>query len=458
VHYLREIGPPYPKQQEIIDFVFAAEPNKVKQPDLLCGLAFGKSTVAIDIAVRVLSFDGRQRILFLEPDRNRMENVFLAEWINIVPEELYTLNYGKRIITWKPTGSKLIFWHRDIRGNLATRANMFRGINLTGVIDDEAAEGFLLEQYQNVFNRIRTPSPIRFYLTLTTPQLGAYARWIKRHDHKLFTGTSWDNPYLPDGYIEQMIANMSRDQVRREIYAELIALEGRIWGAFDKDKKWPEGNIYDYDFDPTRPWWLFCDIGSSTGAYTVVQNVVEEARHFGKYGRPVVWVAVADYCPQTNAAVSPAFQRIKHEFGLRRPPEAVVAGGDFGTRDSLMGNTAAYFAQEVFGPVQTISVNESFGSRQVQHDRLSYLMCSALNHRRFCVASSFKELDGNSKRGIMQMVDEDVWPDDTRRRANEFMPKDSKIMVSHIRDALLAGTVAVMAPPEYGYTRELAAS
>ena len=101
--YNLNIGPPAEKQAEIISYILEPEPTRVKQVNVMCGLAFAKTTLGIDLACRVLSMQG-QRILFLEPDKNRMENVFLAEWIKIVPQELYTLNYGKRYIRWKPTG------------------------------------------------------------------------------------------------------------------------------------------------------------------------------------------------------------------------------------------------------------------------------------------------------------------------------------------------------------------
>jgi hypothetical protein len=450
------IGPPYPKQQEIMSYVMRPQPNHVKQVDVRCGLAFGKSTCAIDLATRVLSMDGNQVLLFLEPDKNRMENVFLAEWYNIVPQEMFDINYGKRTILWKPTGSKIIYNHRDIRGNRKRRANRFRGVNVTSVEDDEAPEDFLEEQYQNTFNRIRTPSPVRFYLTWGTPQPGQYSRTIKKPGHKVFKGTTYDNPYLPEGYIEQMIANMSsRDQVRREIYGEEVSLEGRIFreakidavGAeHDPENRWPRGNVH-WEFTTFRselPWWLFCDLGSATGAYIAVQKI--PAMRFGGD----VWVAVADYCPNDDASASRAFQKMDDAFGR---PAAVVAGADVHTKNSVDGRTVAYFASQVWGNIPIRAMGESNADKMRQYDIVSRMISTLDGNRRFCVARDFVSLSTESHRGLREMLLEYSMRPIEERTEEEFLPKGNDQPLCHVADALMMGS-EVMAPPEFLKKRE----
>jgi hypothetical protein len=452
---LRGIGPPHPKQQEIISYLLEPAPDFVKQVDVMCGRGFGKSTFSIDFATRVLSKDGNQCILFLEPDKNRMENTFLTEWRKIVPHELYMLNYGKRTILWKPTGSKLIFWHRDRRGNREVRAEMFNGLNLTGVIDDEAALGFLLEQQQNTFNCIRVFSDVQFYLTITTPRVGEYGRFIKREGHKVFRGTSYDNVYISREKIDKMAANMSRDQVSREIYGELIALEGRIFreALVDVDDiahQWPDGNVhYEHDrFRYGQPWWLFADLGSATGAYVVVQR---EPAPPGWSGH--IWVAVADYCPQADASASRALQRLDAEFG---PPRAVVAGQDVNTRSAADGTTVANIVDQVWGFVPVMPVSEVRANKQLQYDRMIYLLNSSGDRRRFCIAKNFRSLDVDSKRGVIECLQEYEHRATSERRSGEFLPKGADQPLCHVADALMMGAVQIMAPPRWLKSKELA--
>jgi hypothetical protein len=459
-YMLRGIGPPHAKQQEITSYILAPSPGFTKQVDTMCGRGFGKSTIAIDLTTRVLSSDSRQRLLFLEPDRNRMENVFIAEWIKIVPEELYKINFGKRIIEWKPNGAKLRYGHRDIRGNNARRANMYRGYNLSGVIDDESAEGFLREQQQNTFNCIRVQCDVMFYWTITTPQVGDYGRFIHEPGHKLFTGTSFDNVYLPRSTIEGWIRNnMSRDQVRREIYGELIALEGRVFREAklnsvgtdpDQEHRWPRGNVnWDHPkFDDGKPWWLFCDLGSSTGAFVVVQNT--ESR--GRFSGPV-WVAVADYCSDTDAYASRAFQRLKAEFGT---PVGVVAGADIKTRSTVSGETVAYFASNIWGSVPIYPAGESRGEKMRQLDMFKFLICSSDDNRRFTVARDFISLEDESHRGVRECLLEYVHVPINERESGYIIPKGKDQPLCHVADALLMGAEMIMAPPQWLLRNELA--
>jgi hypothetical protein len=456
---LRGIGPPHPKQQEIISYLLEPKPDFVKQVDVMCGRGFGKSTFSIDFATRVLSIDGRQNILFLEPDIPRMKKVFLREWKKIVPKELYDINLGDRQITWKPTGAILNYEHRDRKGNREDRADKFNGMNLTGVIDDEAALGFLLEQQQNTFNCIRVFSDVQFYLTITTPRVGEYGRFIKRDGHKVFLGTSYDNVYISKEKIDKMAANMSRDQVRREIYGELIALEGRVFREAklhsvgidpDQEHRWPRGNVnWDHPkFDDGKPWWLFCDLGSSTGAFVVVQK----ADSRGRFNGPV-WVAVADYCSNTDASASRAFQRLKAEFGT---PVGVVAGADIKTRSTVSGETVAYFASNTWGSVPIYPAGESRGEKIRQLDMLNFLICSSDDNRRFTVARDFVSIEDESHRGVRECLLEYVHKPTNEQESGYIIPKGKDQPLCHVADALLMGAEMIMAPPQWLLRNELA--
>jgi hypothetical protein len=92
--------------------------------------------------------------------------------------------------------------------------------------------------------------------------------------------------------------------------------------------------------------------------------------------------------------------------------------------------------------------------KQIQYDRLSFLMCSATGERRFTVAKDFVSLDLDSHRGVIEMINEDEWPDEGKRRPSDVLPKNRENRVQHVRDALLMGSYAIMAPPSWNYTNE----
>jgi len=447
---LNGVAPPHPKQLQVLNYLLAPDPDNVKLVDLICGRGFGKTLLCIVVAVYCLNIDGNQCGLFLEPDTDRMDKVFRLAWRKIVPRHLWTEIKSERMIVWH-NGSVMYYGHRDIYGSLEARRDKNRGPNYSWVISDEEAIKTDIQQYANTLAAVRENSPVRFYLTATTPKIGEYQQLITMKGHKTFTGTSHDNIFLPKNFVETLMSSMSRDQIRREIYAEFVALEGRIWREVDLEHKWPEGNVHHglAEFDKTRPWWLFCDFGSATAAYLVVQQVPATL-----YGRKLfegsVWVAVADLCPYHDGSAIRAFGILKENFGT---PVMVTGGNDINKRAGTDGKSIAYHAGKVWPNVRILPVDERDDDREIQFDRLSYIICSADNNRRFCIAKNFKELEPEGRRGLKHMFETDVWPDEPKS-AKEFLPKDKTIKVQHIRDATLNGAVAVMSPPRWGFQNE----
>jgi hypothetical protein len=387
--------------------------------------------------------------LFLEPDWKRVNRVFLKKWRKHVPKELYTINKGEQCITFI-TGSKLYYGPRNITGSVESSEDSQLGQDTTFVIDDEAALKCNSMFYSNTLATVREPSDFRFYLLLSTPRIGAFQDLVESGQQTLFTGTSYDNPYTPADYVDTMIANMSTLQVERDIYGRFMALDGRIWDDAildDTSDGWPASNRDDIhtEFDDQLPWYLFCDIGSATGAYAVVQPV--DGTFLGRevFGGPR-WVAVADYCPMSSANVRRAFRRLRVEFGI---PAGIVAGADIDRESDTDGKTPAYFAQKIFGSVPIYPCSERIYNKQNQADVMGWLFRDAAGKRRFTVARNFVSLDEDSKRGIREMIHQDVWLDESKRRACDVLPKNREVRVQHIRDALLMGAAMIMKPPTW---------
>jgi len=454
----RWLQPPVGKYLEIIRC--AMEPHKgVRQIDLCCGLGFGKTLLAIQIAVLKLDRSKGTKILFLEPDWDRVDSIFLEAWYEHVPPELYRHEIGRHKIVWLPTGATLRYRPRVLTGSKSMAKDRRRGPEYTDVIDDETAIGFDRETTVNTLARVRAPGDCLTYITLTTPKVGPYGRFLKRGGNIVFKARTADNHYLlerqPD-YETNLRAAMSKEQARRELDAELVALEGRLWPHADLETAWPRGNRHDQwkQFRRGEPWWLFCDLGSATGAYLVVQKTNSK-----RGGRRLyedddnVWVAVADLCPMTEANASRSFQLLRQHFGT---PVAVVGGKDLMTRGRVTGNTVARFVQTVWGNVDIIDCDETVLSKQTQYDMASYLVCSTENRRRFTVAKDFVSLDEDSHRGIREMFEEDAWPPEDKRRPGDVLPKNKDITVQHIRDSFIMGAGAVMSTPEWQKTLELA--
>jgi len=443
----RGIGPPFESQCDLIREILAPRDN-ILQRDVTAGRGYGKTLVAIVIAAMALSSSGNEVGLFMEPTYQRLTKVFLNFWKKIIPRELYELNQRKQLIEWI-NGAQLWYQLRNITGSDIAREDSTVGTNTTFVVSDEEGLGSNKIFYDSTLATIRGQSNHRFYLTISTARAGEYHRLVTSPGHKLSVHTSFENPYLPDDYISTLKQNMGDDQYRREILSEFVSLTGRIWREWSNND-WPYGNTHPWKYSKDRPYWLFCDIGSATGSFVIVQQV--DALHAGMgdiYDGLPVWVACADLCPRDGADVSRSFQKIKREYGI---PVCVVAGRDMNRRGSGSGKTASYFAQQVFGQsVRLKTVSEHAHDRQIQYDLLSALICNTGKQRRFCISKDFVSLDTESRRGVREMVLEDVWLPEEKRREKDTLPKNRSVRVSHVRDALLMGAAAIMSPPEWDY-------
>jgi hypothetical protein len=452
------LKPPFPKHMEIFNYLLRPDPNQVKFLNLCCGLGFGKTLIGIQLAALTLNYDGNQRVLFYEPDDDRIKSIFLYEWKKRIPESYYEIHKGEQCVLWY-NGSELLYRARVVTGSLEHRQDKPRGIPSTAVIDDESAIGFDQQQQTNTLARVRLPSDLRYFVTLTTPKLGPYAQSLKLPNRKLVRGKTSDNIYLPPDYEPSLRATMSKQQAKRELDGEFVALEGRIWKECDRDTAWPKGNRNDIwtDFREGEPWWLFCDLGSANAAYTIVQKMdpIYRGKRLredqGYYGP--VWVAVADFCPNDDGSASRAFQYLKAQYGI---PAAIVAGQDQAARDKYEAKTLSHPTRNVFGNVRIMPAPEDKASKVIMFDCLSALICNGAGARRFTVAKNFRSHDEDSRRGVLEMLDEDEWRPIEKREPDEFLPKNRECYVQHVRDSLLMGTYKIMRPPEWNKLRDLA--
>lgn len=447
------VNAPYPKQADVLYEIFRPPyTGKVRRINLCCGWGFGKTTVAIDAAQALLDLCPNNNGLFTEPDVSLMNN-FLDMWENMIPAACYEIHRGDRVIVWKRTRSKLYYDHRNMKGSLAMTIRHFQGRNYAWHIDDETSTECNLRLLNAIEARIRQPgAPILVRLTTTTPRVGEYAELLALPDSVTITGRSEDNPYITREKLDQLRATMSRAQARRDLDGELVALEDQLWADVDLLRSWPLGNVDDNHprFNPSFPWYLFCDIGSATGAYMVVQPIPNGVA----IGEPR-WVIVSDLCPQSSGDVKSAFRKLRQEFGT---PAGVVSGVGMGTRADTDGATPAFFVAKTWGNgVDLYIADEDHASKHIQYEVAQSLFYASDGTRRLTVARDMvdkkAQLDKDSRRGIVEMIQQDVWPSDQTISSKMYLPKGPKIRVSHIRDALLMGAVEVMLPPQWQQAR-----
>lgn len=439
--------PPHEKQLQFINTTLGDGTNRdIRRTHLVCGRGWGKTTGAIMLVLEAMRRYPGISLLFLAPTHKTLERSFVAEWQRIVPNPLYKYLKSDKIIEFI-NGSKTYLSSCYI-DNPSRGRDADRGVSVQGVVHDETAWGFNRDLYTNVSAAIRGSQFGRFYACLTTPVLNDYQDVATSDGHILMHGPSWDNPYLPDGWAEELSKEMSPQQYKREIDGQWVPLEGRIWDTWS-DEPWPRGNRHHCEYNPHLPWYLFLDLGVGNAAYLVVQRV--DASKSGLQLFPgSVWVVVAQLMPDHDGSASRAFQRLGDLYGR---PCCIVGGADMNTRSVSAGDTAMYFARQVWGEDVMVKIADGWiADKQVQYNRTTYLIRDAVGARRFCVSKDIQSLDSHStrKRGILDVMAQDTWPDNVKRRRVEFFPKEG--VLEHCRDALLYGAVCEMAPPTFQRT------
>lgn len=435
---------PHNPQAELIRRILNHTGDATLKIHGISGRGGGKTACSVIITAAAAFDDPGSVGLVTAPTYDELGAIWVQSWEEIVPPELYRYRdggkLGRRIEV--ANGTIILLRSRHIN-NVRRGRGAMRGINATWSVNDESAKGFDREQYVNQHACIRRHGKRRFNVCITTPVLGDYYDLVHSPNHNVVHWTSRDNPWLPPGWVDDLATEMSSAQAEREIEGKWVALEGLVWKTW-KNKEWPRGNIHEHKFRPGNPFYLFLDLGVGNGAYVIVQLAP---------GRPMgpslqassVWVACAEFTPQHDGSASRAFQKIKQIYGT---PCMIIGGADMGTRASTDALDAMYFARQVFGggvPVQAVSGWQA--SKQVQYDRLSYLILQeATNERRFCISKHFVSHSPDAKRGIRELMVQDTFPDNAGKVKGVFLNKEGRL--EHIRDALLYGAVGIMSPPK----------
>jgi hypothetical protein len=326
---------------------------------------------------------------------------------------------------------------------------VIKGINLAWAIDDEAAYKFDEQKYLDIDAAIRVDTPYRFHDTLSTPKLGPYKDLVESPGHNLVRTTSFENPHLPPDWAENMAAQMGQEYMEQEILGRWVALSGRIWKHWSKDE-WPNGNVHPHEHEFEKPYFLFFDLGVASSSWLIVQPVEPEYRGHLLWDHDPVWVVTAEYNPKRDGSVDSILREIKQEYGT---PIRIVAGADLTTRSSTDAKTAQWFVTRHFGQVTTTPVKGWIADKEIQHAQLSYGIRDTRERRRFCVSKKLQRHYPETKRGIIELMEQDQWPE--KVNGMTFMPKEHRL--EHVRDAAMYGAVACMWPPQIGLYKQQAA-
>ncbi len=435
---------PYPKQLEYLS-IDRSGLDKTRD-HMIGGRGSAKTTSGILLLLKsCLEWNVGLAHIWTEPTYRLCIDVFLREFRKMVPVELYTLNKADMQIIFV-NGSTVDIRSRNV-DNPYKEIN--KGPNYAAAIEDEIAYKFDRQKYWDLDAAVRDSAASHlFHSCLTTPKMNEYYDLV--HDDEggqiQINVTSYDNPHLPPSFAEDLENKMGRRQAAQEVLGQWTPLSGLLWHEWSNDD-WPAGNRHYHEHDHQRPFCLFFDLGAATSAFMVVQTVQPIDPTTGRelWQHDPVWVVTAEYTPKREGAADLLFNRIKQDYGT---PIQVVGGADVSTRDTASGRDTAFFIRRHFGgsvPIRAISYMDA--TKEQQYNQLTYGICNGKGQRRFCVSKNLKRHDPESKRGILEMVKLDSFPDD-KRPYSDMWSRLKEGRLEHIRDAAMYGAI-YMFPPMY---------
>lgn len=455
---------PHYKLQEFLSIDYS-QPG-ITHANLLGGWGGAKTYGGIFLAIMTMNdFLPGKTGMFTEPTNRKLDDIFLPLWYEIVPGELFHHHQTKNIITWLPTDAKMYLRSRNV-DNPRKSEDILAGISvLYWAINDEMGEKCNRKTYRQIDARLRkAPKPggsdYRFNVTTSTPTLGDYEEIINRPDHINVTSTSWDNPYLADGWADDMAENMTEREIEMLLRGQFVAQTGMMWPRWSSEQ-WPAGNIHPHEHDYSRPYVLTLDLGVATSAWVLLQSVEPICPNTGRllWDYDPVWVATAEYLPMRDGSVEKILPEIVRDYG---EPYLVTGGHDLASRGNTFSKSAKYFIRDYMDEIDIKPIPQWLVTElDIHMSRLSFGICNTDRNgqvrREFCVSANMRTTPSRREhnRGILEMVKRDQWPDDNKILKDVW--KAVHTPLSHVRSALMSFAVAHAWPPSFEYKKRHAA-
>lgn len=164
-----------------------------------------------------------------------LRDTTLKTFLEVVPEPLLkggkldkAFNRSENTLEFQ-NGTVIIFRSMD-------EPNKYKSLNLGFFYIDELSE-ISENVWQMLESRLRKNTvPRRTGFATTNPEGGSwvYGKFVKnkRKNYEYFQAPTTENVYLPEDYVEGLLASYSEEWIRRYIYADWTAFEGQIYPEF----------------------------------------------------------------------------------------------------------------------------------------------------------------------------------------------------------------------------------
>jgi phage terminase large subunit len=223
-----------PKQQE---FVSAKEPNAA----YVGGVGCAKTVSLVTTAILNCLADANGFSLMGRLNMPALESSTMKTFLEMIPDGYGEWADTKKTYTFS-NGHVLIFKHLDITDPKI--AGHIKSMNLSAAYVDEASE-ISEEIYFLLLSRLRRKTAPRHIIRLASNPAGH--DWLWRHffdperksswrdNNRGITASSYENPFLPEEYIENMLNTYPPDWADRFIHGHFSDFSDLVYKEFNDD-------------------------------------------------------------------------------------------------------------------------------------------------------------------------------------------------------------------------------
>jgi hypothetical protein len=389
-----------------------------------------------------------------EQTAGKIRDILLPVIRRLINPDLYELrSVGQEYdLRWKQTGSIT-----RLRSRQAKRIHddpPFRGPSATCIGHDEIARDpsppdqdrdpikISRAMLRGDAGRVKllnyTTTPVRnwFYshanrLGVTTPGHEDGCRLIETgRAAAYYTSTREIDPEL----YNDLIGEYDERFARQELEAEWVALEGRVWTGWrdwdgTKNTLWPHSNRHWHVYDPNRPTLWGVDLGGAQSAWLVCQSVPATDQHGVRVLPGNILVAVGESTPSATGAWA-SLGDLVARFGR---PYAAYIGADYRTPGTDGGTAEMAFTQR---GIRATPITGWQAGKDIQGQHAASMLLNTAGERRFAVSTELISLQARAGRGILEVMEGDLWPEPG---SSSYFLKDKKngVGLEDMRDAWL---------------------
>ena len=270
-----------PKQQLFLNKVL--DPAGPKFTAYVSGIGGGKTIVGC-LAIIALAVQYPGDYIICRQFLPELKITTLKTFLDICPKQLIIEHrVADMIVRIRSVNGK----HSNVIFRGLEEPDKHRSLNLSGFYIDEASqvseEAFMLLQ-----GRLRGNGLRKGFLTSNPAGHDWLYRWFKKKDgfvnefaasqYFLISGSSLENKFLPEGYVQSLIDSWSDDRIQREIMGSFDAFEGAIYSEFRRDvhvvkpfkipEEWTKFVGADHGFRNPACWiWCAQDYDGNVYAY-----------------------------------------------------------------------------------------------------------------------------------------------------------------------------------------------